>query len=216
LIQTGLPLLGLRSVSAEAYRSTGGPRRPPAPPRDRQQHASDLARRLAAVEQQLATARDEALPHASGMLVTAIGPGLEDSSVNRQLRDRKTGTDVVTVREGRAIVHAPSDLAPLRAKIGAYASQNTSTGRPRFQELVARLDTIEAATIEDLSLGEIEQSIADDERIWVEVWMPGGSGISEDQRDAQGEAVAEFASIGRAEAAGRNGMCTSYRQPEHG
>jgi hypothetical protein len=210
LIQTGLPLLGLRNVSAEAYRSTGGPRRPPAPPRDRQQHASDLARRLAAVEQQLAAARDEALPHASGMLITAIGPGLEDSAVNRQLRDRKTGTDVVTVREGRAVVHAPSDLAPLRAKIRAYASENTRTGKPRYQELVARLDTIEAATIDDLSLGEIGQSIADDDRIWVEVWMPGGSGISEDQRDAQDEAVADFASIGQAEAP----VVPVYRGPE--
>lgn len=198
LIQNGLPLLTLRSVSAEAYRGTGGPRRAPAPARDRQQHAADLARRLAAVEQQLATARDQVLPHAAGMLVTAIGPGLEDISVNKQLRDRKSGTDVVTVREGRAVVHAQSNLNALSAKIQAYASQNTREGKPRFQELVARLDTIELATIEDLSLGEIEQSIADDERIWVEIWMPGGSGTSDDQRESLDEAVAEFASIGHA------------------
>src|SRR6185437_12410013 len=154
--------------------------------------------RLTAVEQQLAAARDQMLPHEPGMLVTAVGLGLEDSSVNKQLRDRKSGTDVVTVREGRAVVHAQRDLAALRTKIQAYASQDTRRGKPRFQNLVARLDTIEPATIDDLSLGEIEQSIADDDRIWVELWMPGGSGISDDQREALDEAVAEFASIGQA------------------
>jgi subtilisin family serine protease len=210
LIQNGLPLLGLRNVSAEAYQSTSRSGRSPVPPRDRQQHASVLAQRVAAVEQQLAAARGQALPHASGILVTAVGPGLEDGSVNRQLRDRKSGTDVVTIREGRAVVHAQSNLAALSAKIQAYASQDTSRGKPRFQDLVARLNTIEPATIEDLSLGEIEQSIADDDRIWVEIWMPGGPGVSDDQREATDEAVAELASLGRAGAP----IVPVYRGPE--
>ncbi len=210
LIQNGLPLLGLRNVSAEAYCATGSPRRPPVPPRDRQQHASVLTQRLTVVERQLAAARDEVLPHDSGMLVTAAGPGLEDSAVNRQLRDRNSGTEVVTVREGRAVVHAGRDLAALRTKIQAYADQNTRNGKPRFQDLVARLDTIEPATIDDLSLGEIEQSIADDDRIWVEIWMPGGSGISDDQREALDEAVAELASIGQTQAP----VVPVYRGPE--
>jgi len=197
MIQSGLPLLGLRTVNAEAFRSTRGGGSRAVPQRDRQQHASALDQRVTAVEQQLAASRDRALPHTSGMLVTAIGHGLEDNAVYEQLRDRKTGTDVVTVREGRVVVHAEGDLAALRTKIQAYASEDTPEGRPRFQNLIARLDTIEPATIEDLSLGEIDESIPDDERIWVEVWLPGGAELSDDQREALDEAVREFAALSR-------------------
>jgi hypothetical protein len=128
------------------------------------------------------------------MLITAIGQELDEAAVSRQLRDAKSGTEVVTVREGRAVVHAGRDLQALRTKVQAYATENTRNGKPRFQTLVARLDTIEPATIEDLSLGEIELSIPDDEEIWAEIWMPGGPRISEDQRGALDAAVLEFAS----------------------
>ena len=144
------------------------------------------------------------------MLVTAVGQDLDDASISRQLRDAKSGTEVVTVREGRAVVHAERDLAALRAKIQAYATDDTRGGKPRFQALVARLETIEPATIEDLSLGEIELSIPDQDRIWVEIWMPGGRGIPDDQRDALDAAVLEFASIGHAGTA----MVPVYRGPE--
>jgi hypothetical protein len=196
LIQNGLPLLGLRVVRPEAFWSTqGGGSSATVPVRDRQQHAAVLNQRVTEVERDLSIARDQALPGTSGALVTAIGPGLEESKVNKQLRDRATGTDVVTVREGRAVVHVESDLGALRTKIGAYARENTRKGKPRFQELVARLDTIEPATIEDLSLGEIGQSIPDDERLWVEIWMPGGPHLSDDQRDVMDAAVREFAAL---------------------
>lgn len=196
LIQNGLPLLGLRTVSAEAFRSTqGGGSRTALPLRDRQQHAADLTRQVTAVEQQLAASRGQALPHASGMLVTAAGQGLEDSQVYGQLRDRRSGADVVTVRESRAVVHAQNDLTALRAKIQAYATEDTDRGKPRFQDLIARLNTIEPATIEDLSLGEIEEPIPDEERIWVEIWMPGGRDISDDEREDLDRAVQEFAAL---------------------
>jgi hypothetical protein len=149
------------------------------------------------VEQQLSAARDQVLSHASGVLVTAIGAGLEEKKVYSQLRDRKSGTDVVTVREDRAVVHAENDLAALRIKIDAYATEETPQGQPRFQDLIARLDTIELATIDDLSLGDIENSIPDDTRALVEIWMPGGRDISDDQRDAMDEAVREFAMTAR-------------------
>src|SRR5580698_4667254 len=115
MIQSGLPLLSLRTVNTEVFRSTRRGSTGAVPLRDRQQHASTLTQRVTAVEQQLTASRDQALPHTSGMLVTAIGQGLEDSAVYGQLRDRKTGTDVVTVRDGRAVVHARTDLAALRA-----------------------------------------------------------------------------------------------------
>ncbi len=182
----------------------------PVPPRDRQQHASVLAQRVADVERQLSAARDQLLPHASGMLVTAAGQDLNDASISRQLRDARSGTEVVTVREGRAVVHAQSDLAALRTKIQAYATDDTHGGKPRFQALVARLDTIEPTTIEDLSLGEIELSIPDQDRIWVEIWMPGGPGIPDEQRDALDAAVLEFASISQA----RPRTVPVYRGPE--
>lgn len=215
MIRTDLPLLSLSAASAEGFQNVGSPRRPLAPPRDRQQHASFLAQRVAAVEQQLGAARERALPHGPGMLITAVGPGLDDSKVNAQLRDRETGTEVVTVREGRAVVHAPNGLGALTAKIGAYATVDTPAGEPRYKDLVARLDTVEVATIEDLSLGEIDASVPDDERILVEIWMPGGV-VGESQRDEYDTAVREFAAIDRPGAARRAGGPGTpvYRGPE--
>lgn len=216
MIENGLPLLNLRAANAEGYRSVGSPRLPPVPTRDRREHASFLALRVAEVEQQLAAVRDHVLQHASGILVTAIGQNLENSKVNGQLRDRSTGTDVVTVREGRAVVHAPNGLGALTAKIDAYATAETRGGKPQYQDLVARLDTIEVATIEDLSLGEIDAAVSDDERILVEIWMPGGQSLSDDRRDAQDEAVREFADIAQPRSTGRIGgpVVPVYRGPE--
>jgi hypothetical protein len=205
LIQRGLPLLNLSAASAEGFQNVGSPRRPPVPSRDRQQHASFLAGRVATVERQLAAATERPVSHASGILVTAAGPGLEDSKVNAQLRDRETGTEVVTVREGRAVVHAPNGLGALASKIQAYATADTPAGAPRYKDLVARLDTVEVATIEDLSLGEIDESVPDQERILVEIWMPGGSGLEESQRDDCDAAVREFAALDRPASAGRVG-----------
>ena len=56
-------------------------------------------------------------------------------SISRQLRDGKSGTEVVTVREGRAVVHAERDLAALRAKIQAYATETPVAGSRAFRRL---------------------------------------------------------------------------------
>jgi len=98
------------------------------PERNRQQHSAVLEQHIARVEQQLAAMRGQALPHASGMLITAIGQELDEAAVSRQLRDAKSGTEVVTVREGRAVVHAGRDLQALRTKVQAYATENTRNG----------------------------------------------------------------------------------------
>ncbi len=213
MIRTGLPLLSLNAARTEPFRSTSRKILPAAPPRDRQQHAAALALRVTEIERRMSAARTEVLPHASGSLVTAIGQDLDDSSISRQLRDRRSGTEVVAVRDGRAIVHAQSDLAALRAKINSYSTEVTTAGQPRFQALVARLDTIELASIEDLSLGEIDVSIPDQDRIWVEIWMPGGPGVDDDDREALDAAVLEFASLSIG-SAGRPPAIPVYRGPE--
>jgi Subtilase family len=185
------------------------------PERDRPRHAADLGRHVTEVERLLSDVRQQALPGASGALVTAVGQGLDEHEVNKQLRDRATGTDVVTVREGRAVVHTETDLAALRAKIQAYATANTPQGKPRYASLVARLDSVELASIEDLSLGEIDNSIADEEKLWVEVWMPGGPTISDDQRDDFAAAVRGFAMLSRSPAAdSAEPFIPVYRGPE--
>lgn len=180
----------------EAYRNVqGGRDRASLPERDRTRHAADLGRNVTEVERLLSEIREQALPGTSGALVTAIGQKLDEREVNKQLRDRATGTDVVTVRDGRAVVHTETDLAALSAKIQTYATAETPEGRPRYANLIARLDLVELATIEDLSLGEIDNSIPDEDWLRVEVWMPGGTAISDDQRDAFDSAVREFAAL---------------------
>lgn len=210
MIETGLPLLSLNAASIESFASTRRKVLAPPPSRDRQQHASALAQRVAEVEQLMAASHDLALPHASGVLITAVGQDIDDAQISRQLRDRKSKTEVVTVRDGRAVVHAPEDLSALGAKIQAYATENTRAGKPRFQALVARLDTVEPATIEDLSLGEIDLSIPDQDRIWVEIWMPGGPGLHDDEREILDTALLEFVSLNP----GSQPVIPVYRGPE--
>jgi len=192
--------LGLRVVHPEAFQSTQRPRSPAVLERDRARHAADLDQQVTEVERLLSDVREQSLPGTSGALVTVVGQDLDKHEANKQLRDRVAGTDVVSVRERRAIVHTETDLGALRTKIQAYATANTPKGKPRYAALVARLDSIELATIEDLSLGEISNTLSDEEQFWVEVWMPGGSAISDDQRDDFDAAVREFAALSQSPA----------------
>jgi hypothetical protein len=216
LIESGLPLLGLRVTRPEAFRSPqGGGSSGSLPERDRQNHAAVLNRRVRDVELALAAARSQALPGMTGGLVTAIGPGLEDEAINKQLTNKKIGNQVVTVRDGRAIVHVEHDLSALSTKIGAYQSEETPQGKPRFEALIARLDTLEPTSIADLSLGEITESISDEERLWVEIWTPGGPQISDDQREAVDSAVRDFASLSQVPSSrAAQSPVSIYRGPE--
>jgi hypothetical protein len=128
-------------------------------------------------------------------LVAAVGPHLDEPTVAKSLAPRGSGLELVSMAEGRAIVRVSDDLRALRAKTTAYATQETARGNPRNQNLIARLEQVELATIEDLSFGEIDAAITDDVLLWVEIWTTGGTGADSAQREITDDAVRTFASL---------------------
>ncbi|MEU8006348.1 S8 family peptidase [Catellatospora sp. NPDC049111] len=104
----------------------------------------------------------------------------------------QSGTEVVNLSPNRAVVRVQEDLAQLRQKVTSYATENTAAGNPRFKALVDRLEIIEAATLEDLSLGRLDNSLPDSETLWVELWTTTGDADEQEGRDA---AIKAFASL---------------------
>lgn len=195
VIHEGQPLLRLRAARQEPFSARRRGRTPPPPERDRQSHARDVLEQIEAVDSQLADRTDLPLGDRAGALVVARGPHLDDHAVARALAPQRSGSEVVAAVDGSALVRVSRDLSKLRAKAEAYATENTIKGNPKNQSLIARIETLDLATIADLSFGEIEANIPDDQLRWVEIWTRGGTTVSEDERSLIDEAVGEFAEL---------------------
>jgi hypothetical protein len=156
---------------------------PQLPERERAAHAAALelavGNALVAARERLAE-RDPA--NSAGMpgfyLEFQIPAG--ESAVIDQLANRKQKLEVVAVREptepGEPLI--ASVFVPMRAenyflhKIEAYRNQETHTGRPRNEPLVARIDNVRLGTA--LSLFTDEERLfpqQTNERRWWEVWL---------------------------------------------
>jgi hypothetical protein len=195
VIINGLPVLPLRQAGPEPFMSRRSARTPEAPKRDRSQHASHVLEQIDGVYQQMSAAQAEYSAMESASIVTALGPSLDDPNVSRQLITGSPGGELLVSDAGRVVFRLEDGLAGLRAKAIAYASENTPKGNPKYRNLIARIDQISLATIADLSLGEIPNDIADEERLWVEVWTRGGSSLSSAEHDTIDASVRAFAAL---------------------
>lgn len=165
------------------------------PDRDRAQQAAIVLSQLDQVAEQIAAVRAEQERAESSTLVTAVGPGLGDPLVARKLVPARSENELLVTDDGRVTFRVTDDLVALRKKAVAYAEENTAKGNPRFSDPVARIDAIALATIADLSLGEIANDIADEERLWVEIWTRGGARLSPEEHRTIDAAVAQFAAL---------------------
>ncbi|MDC8974651.1 S8 family serine peptidase [Mycobacterium marinum] len=147
------------------------------------------------VSQQISEARLDYPAMESAAIVTALGPNLDDPNVSRQIITNSPGGELLVSDDGRVVFRLQDDLAGLRAKASAYANENTRKGNPKYRNLVARIDQISLATIEDLSLGEIPNDVPDEERLWVEVWTRGGVGLSPAEHETIDASVRAFAAL---------------------
>lgn len=127
--------------------------------------------------------------------MTAEGPGLGDPLVARKLVPASSDNELLVSDDGRITFRVTDDLRGLRAKAVAYAEEDTAMGNPRFRDPIARIDEIALATITDLSLGEIPSDIADEERLWVEIWTSGGARLSPNEHRTIDAAVTQFAGL---------------------
>ncbi|WP_175559126.1 S8 family serine peptidase [Sanguibacter gelidistatuariae] len=192
MIVSGLPMLSLRPADRERFVTRRSARTPKAPERDRSQHGASLLDQIDRLAEQFAAIRAEP---GSSSIVTARGAHLDDYTVSRQLAPANSGSELLVSDEGRVVFRVSDDLAGLRAKAVAYTEEDTPKGNPRFGDLVARIDQIAMATIADLSLGEIPDDTADEDRLWVEIWTRGGARLSPAEHQGIDAAVAAFAAL---------------------
>jgi hypothetical protein len=195
VISEGLPLLQLRQALREQFSSVRRGRLPSPPDRDRVDHAAELLAQIDSVEQQIAATRELITNPDSAALVTATGPNVDDPTVARSLTPRGSNAELMVSDEGKVVFRIGQDLSLLRRKTEEYASEDTRAGNPRNRGLVARINEVAVATIEDLSLGEISNDIDDTERVWVEIWTRGGVSLDEVARAAITQSVITFASL---------------------
>lgn len=210
MIVTGLPLLALRQAERERFVTRRAGRGPKVPDRDRGQQAAAVLAQVDVVAEQIAAIRHDYGRAEPSAVVTARGPGLGDPSLARQLITASPGAELLVSDEGRVTFRVEDDLGRLRKKAVAYAEEDTRDGKPRFRNLIARIDEVALATIADLSLGEISNEIPDEELLWVEVWTRGGARLSPGEHQAIDSEVAEFAALTERAA----GAIPVFRGPE--
>lgn len=195
MIVSGLPLLALRQAEREQFVTRRSGRAPRVPERDRAQQAAVVLSQLDQVAEQIAAVRAEQGRAEASALVTAVGPGLGDPLVARKLVPARSQNELLVTDDGRVTFRVSDDLVEVRNKAVAYAEENTAEGNPRFRDPIARIDDIAMATIADLSLGEIANDIAGEERLWVEIWTRGGARLSLEEHRTIDAAVAQFAAL---------------------
>lgn len=170
---------------SEAYTS---PRRvigDPPPARARAAHAARLTlaigTALAVGHQRIAEREDGIAEGKAGFYLEFDIPIAERSAVEA-LENRPKAIELVAVRptaEGdemvSAIVFVPDAAADFFVKkIEAYRDEQTRTGKPKNEALVARIDDIRVAVARSLFTDDAPLFPADGRPVWWEVWLRDG------------------------------------------
>lgn len=160
-------------------------RTPPLPGRDRAAHADALSASigvaLEAARAQLearATAVAEGVP---GFYLQIELPAGEKAVID-QLGNRQKQIEVVAVREPTAenasvtaTVFVPATAeAYYQEKVEAYRTQETRTGRPKNEPLIARMEVVRLATARSLFTDDDALFPVGDGAVWWEIWLRDG------------------------------------------
>lgn len=194
MIEQGLDLIRLAARAAEPFVTMLRGRTPDPPTRNRAAHAASLLNQVDALSNAIGASTSQPLGDATGVSVAVEGVGIRERA--ESLADKRSGVSLLDIRDDVAIIRVPRDLNALRRKIDAYARQDTSRGKPKNQPLVARVVSVRLATLEDLSLGELNAGVLEaDQMYWVELWAAISPDASDEGRVRTDAAIAEFASM---------------------
>ncbi len=171
---------------SEPYTSKGSGRTPPPPERDRAAHARALE---AALTQALQDGRrqleERALNIASGTpgfyLQFELDP--HDTTAVEKLENRQQKIELVAVREPHAAEEPLSAtvFVPERAaqfylrRVRSYRTEETRSGRPKNETLVARINAARLGAVEALYTDEPGLFPVGDRAIWWEIWLREGA-----------------------------------------
>ena len=155
---------------------------PGLPGRDRAEHAAALeaaiGTALHSAVRQMAERDGNLAAGTPGFYLEFVLPAGEQAVID-QLADRRKQIEVVAVREGvpgqplTASVFVPeSAIDHYPGKVRAYRDKDTARGRPQFEPLVARIETVRLATARSLFTDE-DRLFPENphERVWWEVWL---------------------------------------------
>lgn len=160
-------------------------RRPPLPGRDRAAHADALSASigvaLEAARAQLAARATAVAEGVPGFYLQIEFPAAEKAVID-QLGNRQKQIEVVAVRE--PTVESPSVTAAVfvpasaetyyQEKVEAYRTQETRTGHPKNELLIARMEVVRLATARSLFTDDDALFPIDDGAVWWEIWLRGG------------------------------------------
>ncbi|MEB3120559.1 MAG: S8 family peptidase [Snowella sp.] len=182
-----LPHLYLRNNGkSERYRSRGRGVTPPPPHRNRQEHADKLKQAI-----------DEAIVKANQQLNTrepdiAVGePGFylefqiqaDKANIFENLANKPKKIELVSVKPSlkssseqesfvQATVFVPETAKEFfLKKIEQYRDEETKTGKPQNEPLIARVETLQIGTVQSLFTDEPSLFPESGQAIWWEVWL---------------------------------------------
>lgn len=147
----------------------------PPPLRNPTEHAQALNKQLDDLARSWTATASERIEGAQGHLATATAAeGTELPSAS--LGDKRTDVVVVDDRGDKALLHVRrDDLRALRRKVTAYGQERTRGGKPKNEPLVARVENLRDATLNDLVTGSLAEAVFAPEALyWVELWTQGG------------------------------------------
>ncbi len=174
-----LPFLRGRIDATEPFvsaRGGGGPK-PSLPSRDRATHRQYLTEQLDAIRSEVDArppgARDPEAHREIIAVSPATGYSFPESSLRDRDRVRVVGEDPTT---GSVLLDAESaDLATLRRKIDDYAdpSKESPSGAPKNAPLVATIERVVLASVEDLASESVREAVAERAQ-WLAIGCRGG------------------------------------------
>ena len=180
-----LPHLYLRgSGKAEPYTSKLRPRSRPLPQRERAVHAEAvrfaLAEAMAAAAVQRTERDPDVLAGTPGFYLDfEIPAGSEDAA--ERLENRHKHIELVAVRQASANSPATATIfVPDNAtdhflkKVEQYRDENTRTGKPKNEALIARIQSVALAAVRSVYTDDATLFPAAAEAIWWEIWLRQG------------------------------------------
>ena len=164
----------------EEYTSKGRGSTPPAPARDRALHAQHLQQAFTAALN-AATAQLPAAAIANGIYLDFELPHGTQAFVEK-LEDRRKHIELIAVTQGplpdspvRATVFVPSAAADhYQRKITAYQEQETKSGKPKNEPLIARINTIQLSAFRSVYTDDPNMLPEPHQPTWWEVWLRHG------------------------------------------
>jgi hypothetical protein len=170
---------------SEIYVSPAHARSPAPRARDRVQHAQRLE---AALNTALTAARQAAdvavqnAPNATPGYYLDFTVAREGAHFVQSLENRQQGIELLTVRpEEHANVLRATVFVPYGAenfflrRISAYRSEDTASGRPKHERLVANIDAIALAAVRSFFSDDLERFPNHDNPLWWEIWLRQGT-----------------------------------------